>query len=268
MTTSRTMQINDITMYYELHGGGNKNPIVMIAGFGCDHTFWTGMLSDLAQKHEVLLLDNRGIGQTDVPEENYSIEQMADDTIKLIRALELKQPVLIGQSMGSAITQILAKQYPNEFSKIVLINTFCCLTKAPEVAFEFTGEIHRLGLSLAERVKSIAGWVYSSAFLSQPNQLENIINMAENYPYPQSLISYKGQLNALKHFDSRVWLHEINMPALIIAAEEDRIASIEEAKLVKKLIGENARLVIIPGGHASPIEHPKLVTQAIKEFLA
>lgn len=261
------MKVNDITMYYEIHGKKGNNPIVLVAGFTCDHTFWTGILNQLTANHYVLILDNRGIGQTDTPNTPYSIEMMADDVMALCKKLHISQPTIIGQSMGSAIAQTIAKRYTDQIKKIILLNTFDYLTKAPEMAFELTYELQRLNLPLAYRVQSIVPWVFSSKFLSQPNQLANLVKLAQNNPYPQSLIGYQRQLGALKTFDSRSWLHEIKTPTLIISGEEDLIAPLTGSKEVQRRIGNNTQIVIVPGGHASPIEQPDKVSQAILNFI-
>lgn len=259
------LKINDINLYYELHGKGT--PIVLIAGFSCDHTFWSGILNQLKTNHEVLVLDNRGIGQADTPDIPYSIEMMADDVIGLIKQLGLKKPMIVGQSMGSAIAQQIGKSYPEMIEKIILMNTFDRLTKIPEIAFELTGELHRMNIALSYRVQSIVPWVYSNAFLSEPGQLKNLIRLAEQNPYPQTLIGYERQLGALKSFDSRSWLYKIKTPTLIISGEEDIIAPIAGAKEVQKSIGNSTQMVVVPGGHASPIEQPNKVSDAILQFI-
>ena len=192
---------------------------------------------------------------------------MADDVMALSHELGLKNPSIIGQSMGSAIAQDIGKRYKDQINKIVLINTFDRLTKAPEMAFELTGELQRLNLPMTYRVQSIVPWVFSSEFLSQPNQLTNLIKIAQSNPYPQSLIGYERQLGALKSFDSRPCLHEIKSTTLIIAGEEDIIAPLVGSKTVQKGISNNTQLVIIPGGHASPIEQPDMVVRAISNFI-
>ncbi len=188
---------------------------------------------------------------------------MADDVMQLSNQLGLKNPIIAGQSMGSAIAQDIAKRYGNQIQKIILINTFHQLTKVPEIAFELTGELQKMNLPLHYRVKSIAPWVFSSAFLSRPNQLENLIQLAEQNPHPQSLIGYTRQLEALKKFNSKSWLQEIKTPTLIIAGEEDIIAPLAGAKEVQEKIANHAELHVIPGGNASPVEQPKKIVGAI-----
>lgn len=261
------LKVNGINMYYEIHGKNTSSPLVLIAGFTCDHTFWAGILEQLSANHQVLIFDNRGVGQTETPDSPYSIDMMADDAMALIKELKLKNPVIIGQSMGSAIAQSIGKRYSNQVSKIVLMNTFDHINKAPEIAFENMGELLRLNLPMKYRVQASAPWVFSSEFLSQPDQLAHLIKFAEDNPHPQSLIGFEHQLNAIKAFHSKPWLQDIKSPALIIAGQEDIIAPLAAAKEVQKGIGRKTKLVILPGGHGSPIEQPEKVTQAILNFI-
>ena len=258
------LSVNNMNIYYELHGQGR--PLVLIAGFSCDHTFWSSIVPELSKRYQVLVFDNRGVGQTQAENVSFTVETMADDTIALIRKLSLNKPIIVGQSMGSAISQTIGKKYPDEAKNLILMNTFSHLLKAPELAFTLTGELQQLMLPISCRVKSIAPWVFSSEFLSQPNQLKNIIDLAEDNPYQQTLDGYQGQLQALTKFDSRPWLSQIALPTLIIVGEEDIIAPDAGAKEVGMMIGKMARITTIPGGHASPIEQPAKVIQAIVDF--
>ena len=78
-------RINDINLYYEVHGQGF--PMVCIAGLSTDHMTWINLTEPLAQKYKVILLDNRGVGQSDVPPGPYSIQQMSNDVYSLCQYL-------------------------------------------------------------------------------------------------------------------------------------------------------------------------------------
>ena len=66
------IKVNDIQMYYEIHGDGE--PLVLIVGLGTDISEWDGIIRWLAQKYKVLAFDNRGAGRTDKPDTQYSLE--------------------------------------------------------------------------------------------------------------------------------------------------------------------------------------------------
>src|SRR6266700_2919026 len=95
------LKIDDIQMYYEIHGDGE--PLLLIVGLGTDISEWDGIIRWLAQKYQVLAFDNRGAGRTDKPDVPYSIEMMADDTAELMKALAIERASLLGISMGGKI---------------------------------------------------------------------------------------------------------------------------------------------------------------------
>src|ERR1035438_8304990 len=104
-----TIKVNDITMYYEIHGEGE--PMVLIAGLNSDHALYRGIIPQLAASHQVIVFDNRGVGQTDKPDIPYSIEMMADDTAGLLNALGIEQVHILGTSMGGRIAVALALKH-------------------------------------------------------------------------------------------------------------------------------------------------------------
>ena len=95
------VKVNDIQMYYEIHGEGE--PLVLILGLGTDISEWGGIIHWLAEKFQVLAFDNRGVGRTDKPDIAYTIEMMADDTAGLMQALGIQQAYIVGISLGGRI---------------------------------------------------------------------------------------------------------------------------------------------------------------------
>src|SRR5947208_7748959 len=103
------VRVNDIQMYYEMHGDGE--PLVVILGLGTDISEWDGIIRWLAKKYKVLAFDNRGAGRTGKPDIPYSIEMMADDTAGLMQALGMKQAHILGISMGGRIAPALSLRH-------------------------------------------------------------------------------------------------------------------------------------------------------------
>lgn len=113
-------QVGDVKLAYYVRGEGK--PLVMINGFISTMGLWDPMLVEaLAKHHQLILFDNRGVGlSTDSKENNTTIPQMADDAAGLIQALGLKQPDVLGWSMGARITQQLVIRHPDLVGKVVL----------------------------------------------------------------------------------------------------------------------------------------------------
>ncbi|KLU67230.1 3-oxoadipate enol-lactonase 2 [Desulfosporosinus acididurans] len=98
-----TVKVEDITMYYEFHGEKNANSLVIIPGLGTDLTVYKEIINQLSEEFKVLAFDNRGSGRTDKPDIIYTIEMMANDTAKLIRAVGVNRGNILGISLGGRI---------------------------------------------------------------------------------------------------------------------------------------------------------------------
>ena len=95
-----TIKVNDINMYYEIHGTGE--PLVMIAGLGTGLSIFRTCINQLSQRFKVLVFDNRGAGHTDKPDIPYSIEMMANDTATLMSMVGIESAYVVGISLGRA----------------------------------------------------------------------------------------------------------------------------------------------------------------------
>src|ERR1700719_4418655 len=144
-----TIRVNDIDMYYEIHGEGE--PVVLIAGLNSDHTLYRGIIPRLAENYQVVAFDNRGVGQTDKPDIPYSIEMMAEDTAGLLNALGIEQAHLLGTSMGGRIAAALALQHPQQVKSLILVSTIVKSLKGTPMTWA------RLWVSLMLKIPAIRG---------------------------------------------------------------------------------------------------------------
>ena len=101
-------------------------PLLLVAGRGQTLGTWTpDLLKNLAANRQVTVFDNRGIGlSTDADQNlNITIADYADSTARLIDALKLKQPDILGWSMGGYIVLTLLTRSPTVVRRVVLTDT-------------------------------------------------------------------------------------------------------------------------------------------------
>lgn len=254
--------INNVEFYYEIHGTGD--PIVLIGGLKADHTGWLPILEMLAKDHSVLIFDNRGAGQTVDADKSFDVDTMAEDTIQLINNLDIRNPHIVGHSLGGAIAQVIAHKYADQIKSVALCNTFVKFNDLAKRVFTATRDIHRAGKSQADIMSSIIPWVFSDGFINL--ELIDIIRKAsDENPYPQTLLGYERQLDALYSFNSHSWVDQITIPTLVIAADEDKVALASESQeLVNRI--RDSKLVTLAAGHASPVEKPHLFVAVLQSF--
>jgi pimeloyl-ACP methyl ester carboxylesterase len=111
-----------VSLFYDEAGSGMP-PVVLVHGWCCDHTFMAPQFAHFRRGHRVVAVDLRGHGQSDRPQQAYTIPTFADDLAWLCRELTIERPVVIGHSMGGAIALELAAQRPEVPSAIVLLDT-------------------------------------------------------------------------------------------------------------------------------------------------
>ncbi|HZT99181.1 MAG TPA: alpha/beta hydrolase [Ktedonobacteraceae bacterium] len=136
------------TKLHYVQWGEQGPPVVCIHGLTANAFCFQAIADELASDHRVFAYDLRGRGDSDKPKEGYSVPLHVTDLTKLLDALGLERPVLIGHSLGAMIALYFAAHYPDKLSKLVLIDAGAPLAwKTPgEQPAWLTASIGRLGI--------------------------------------------------------------------------------------------------------------------------
>ena len=167
------------------------------------------------------------------------------------------EPVLAGHSMGGAIAQVYALDYPEDTKGLVLIGTGARLRVMPEILGSLEAGADQPPESLRSFVEPMYGRV-------EPGVREVVVNKAVE-------VGARVQLNDFRccdKFDIMGRVDRIKAPTLVICGSEDEMTPVKYAQYLASKIG-GARLAIIEGAtHLAFMEKPAEVNQAIEEFLA
>src|SRR6202011_732897 len=105
-------------LYWDEQGSGE--PLLLIMGLSYPSCMWHRSRPVLANGYRTIALDNRGVGQSDVPPGIYSIALMASDAKAVMEAAGIESAHVFGVSMGGMIAQELALQYPARVRSLIL----------------------------------------------------------------------------------------------------------------------------------------------------
>jgi pimeloyl-ACP methyl ester carboxylesterase len=105
-------------------------PMLLVHGWGCDHTSLAAQIEFFSKSHRVVSVDLRGHGKSEAPDQDYTMAVFADDLAWLCQKLGLIKPIVIGHSMGGSIILELAARYPDLPASIVLLNSFVFMPQA------------------------------------------------------------------------------------------------------------------------------------------
>jgi 3-oxoadipate enol-lactonase len=258
-------RVNGIDLYYEVQGTGE--PVLLIAGFACDHTIWTLVVPALAARHRVIVFDNRGVGQSSGAETVSSIRQMAEDAAGLLDAIGLGAVHVAGHSMGGLIAQELALTHPERVRSLSLLSTSAQVNDRGKAILESWGELPRL-VDAATMNRLLLPWMYTSAFYAKPGAIERLIDRIVTNPFPPSAEVISRQCRAIATFQLSGALGDLDCPTEVFAGSEDILIPVGLSEQLARSI-RNARLVVLEGtGHGMLIESPKPVSNALLAFLA
>ncbi|NIM93088.1 MAG: alpha/beta fold hydrolase [Anaerolineales bacterium] len=108
------------TKLHYYRGGESKPPIVLAHGITDDGLCWSPVAEVLSGEYEVIMVDLRGHGKSEAPEEDYDLVTMATELSGLITGLGLENPVVMGHSLGAVTAMTLAGFSPDLPLAIIL----------------------------------------------------------------------------------------------------------------------------------------------------
>lgn len=120
---TQTVRVGKQRIGYRSFGSGR--PVVFIQGLAGTIDGWPPSFLDsvAAAHHRVVIFDNEGVGRSTLRKGTLSIRRMAQDTARLIGALRLRRPDVVGWSMGGMTAQSFAVNYPKRLRRLVLMAT-------------------------------------------------------------------------------------------------------------------------------------------------
>jgi pimeloyl-ACP methyl ester carboxylesterase len=258
--------INGIRIYYEEYGQGF--PLLLIQGLGYPSGMWFLQTPEFSRHFRTIVFDNRGVGKTDRPDEEYTVALMASDAVELLRGLGITRAHVAGVSLGGYIAQDLALSQPDMVDYLVLMATSCGGPQYLELTKGLWEEVAALaGLPAAEIFRRGMALAATERFVLQhPEWIER--SVAIRLEKIQPFYAFQHQSEAAMKFDSRFRAQRIHHPTLILAGSRDRVMPLPlTEELAQKIPG--AHLKIFPdAAHLLFLEEANEVNRLILEFLA
>ena len=263
------VKVNDIQMFYEVHGEGF--PLIMIMGLTGNTNWWDPRwIETLSEKFKIIAFDNRGAGRTDISDREYSIKLFADDTAGLMDALGISRANVLGLSMGGMIAQELVLNYPEKVKKLVLCATHCGGAKSVQASEEvmgiLTADVSALALSAEEVARMTIPLLFTEDFIKNTPGVEELV-IEQITKNPISNEAFMRQMSAIMNFDAYDRLSQIKTPTLILHGRQDILVPPENGSILEKAI-PGSRLVSFENSAHGLMEETEEVLDTILEFLA
>jgi 3-oxoadipate enol-lactonase len=251
--------VRHIRMYYEIHGTGPR--LFFINGTGGDLRRKPGIFdSPLARHFEILAHDQRGLGQTDRPDIQYTMADYAMDADALLEAVGWDRCGVLGISFGGMVAQEFALRYPHRIERLVL----ACTSSGGAGGDSYP--LHEFSnLSPRERAlrfitlsdtRRDAAW--QSAHPRQFRELvdQNVAGLMVGADEPGRNIGARRQMEARMNHDVYDRLPNLQMPVFICGGRHDGIVTLANLEAIHKQV-PHARLELFDGGHLFFLQDPR-----------
>ncbi len=256
--------------YYQF---GQGSPLILITGYLSSVKSWNiPLLQILAQKHEVIVFDNRNVGGSHFNTDSYTSVDLAQDTYALIKALHFNQVDVAGISMGGIIAQQLAILHPQLITHLILINTLIAgMNPTPpdknvEDALMHPPQKALQRYFLALHILFPANARFKMAFITwydrfNPHYKEARVSSAVAIQQVNLVFAWTQNTQALKA------LKTLPMPILILSGGADQVIPPANSDILLHELPHAQMVRWQNGGHAMIYQYPEAIGNTINQFL-
>lgn len=259
--------VGNTRIYYETSGEG---PAVMFVHAGiADSRMWRSQMTSLADGRQMVSFDQRGFGRTNWVPGPYADRR---DVVSVMDYLGIESAVIVGCSLGGAISMHVALESPDRVDGLVLVGAMARgwepvdgWTASPledeALAAMQAGDIER-ALELEAQM-----WVVGYGRTGDDVSTEAIELVKEMDRAP--LLSEQERNSFVEPFEPPIdqQLDDINVPTLVVVGEYDEMLLIESAEYLAGRLSTKESVVIRGAAHLPSLEQPDDFNEVLRSFL-
>jgi sigma-B regulation protein RsbQ len=254
----------------KISGKGTQS-IIFAPGFGCDQSVWKAVAEAFEQDYQVILFDYVGSGHSDIhayDSKRYSrLAGYAQDVLDICTALDLKDAILVGHSVGGMIGLLASLRHPEYFSHLVMIGPSPSYLNDPPHYYGGFEKEELLGL-IDMMEKNYIGWanVFAQAVTNNPEMPEVKRQLEERFCSTDPIIA-REFAEAAFFADNRSDLKKVTVPTLILQCSNDIIAPLAVGEYMHQHLPTSILKVMEATGHCPHMSHPEETIRLITQYL-
>jgi pimeloyl-ACP methyl ester carboxylesterase len=235
---------------------GSGSPVLVLHGEeGVGQ--WHPLYEQLSRRHQVLVPEHPGMGQSDQPAWLESIQDVVYHELDLLDAMGLEQVNVVGESFGGWLAAELAVGHTPRIRKLVLIGPYGVRpagTSMPDI-FAMSGE------QLAQAT------YHDQALAARVAEHRPSREELERQLRDKATLSRVGWNPYLEDPQLQVWLRRVTCPTLLIWGAQDRIVPVNVAQAWLARLPDATLHVVENAGHLPQVERADEVARAVSAFL-
>lgn len=261
------------TRYWSV--GDQGSPVILIHGLGASAEIWMHNVEAFAEHHRVYVPDLAGFGRSEKPASSFTPLDYASFVDDFMRALNIEQASLVGQSLGGGIALQYVLQFPQKINKLVLVD---CAGFGKEIIWTLRlMSLSGIGELLSYPTRMEVSIFFKLAVHSQALITEDFIDIYYKFfrqpGSPEFLLKVVRMLVDIHGAKEKILssvmesLHKIKHPTLILWGEDDRVFPLKHAYYGKEKISNSKLHIIKQCGHIPNFERPEEFNNIVLDFL-
>jgi len=267
--------VNGIQMYYEINGSGPT--VIQIGGAVNGHEGYSLITPHMKEHFTVIDFDHRGYGQSDRPDQKYTMDTWVDDMAALLDVLGIEKCHVHGGSMGGFIACLFGAKYPSRVDRLVFNGAVAKCDWMSRTFFHlWKRTAQEFGLGSEELALMLLTHAFSRAYLDEmvsSGNLHSLTWMQESITRNASLNVFADACDAMAETDVTGLLAGVTAPTLVLHGDEDPLTPLDAGPdgagaraIAEGILG--AQLTVLKGcGHGILFERPVESVQAVVDFL-
>jgi pimeloyl-ACP methyl ester carboxylesterase len=249
---------------------GSGPPLLILNGLAATNADWDPAFIDaLASGNELVLLDNRGIGASTDDGAEFDVAKLADDTARVIEALDLRPASVLGWSMGGFIAQALAVDHPTHVDRLVLLSTDPGGPDAELASSAVQARLTDMSGTPDDQARRLLSLVFPGDLAdSVYREVGDLVAAARARLSPELVARQAAAMDAWHRDGTSNRLGELRSPVLVATGTEDIVIPASNALSLVNAIDGAWLARFAGGGHAFMAQYPHPLADLIHSFLA
>jgi pimeloyl-ACP methyl ester carboxylesterase len=245
---------------------GEGPDLLLLAGFGADHSAWTPFVPLLRRHFRLLLVDLPGVGNGPPLDPRPDIRQLSDPLEGVLDRLGTRKTSVLGASFGGMVAMRFARDHPERVSRLVLAGSMARLEGDRPDALRERVRLLRRGGASAFAHRMVHDLLDPGFVAAHPRLVGAVVHAYALRLPPADALESLAELAIAA--DLRPQLGEIPAPTLVLHGDRDRLVPLAEARTLAAGL-PSARLQVFAGaGHHLLLERRTEALRAVKSFLA
>ena len=257
-------QNGSFELAYDIEGEGPD--LLMIVGTASSRPLWALVRPALARSFRTIAFDNRDCGESTIAGEPYGFSELAADAVAVLNAAGARKAHVLGHSMGGAIAQQFALDFPERVASLTLACTWArsdtYTNNVMDLMFALTRDVRDDRTLLAAIINAGAGaTTLRNASLFEMTDAA----MALGPLAPRDALARQWRLNETVDFLDRIG--SIAAPVLVVTGNEDRLLPSYLSEQIANAIPGATLARIEAAGHVPMVHAPDAFAAAVLSFL-